>query len=156
VNLETIRALLSEIAQAPVQRLVSLDDVVDELQRAGMGCKTPCHFSVGGSAKTETLLLSEVASSLLAIGQESLQNAELHSGATRIDVAFAIDTERVTLSVTDNGRGLQGVGRPKKSEAGHLGLRRMRAAALNVGGQLNLSPVEGGGLSVEAKLPLQN
>jgi signal transduction histidine kinase len=98
-------------------------------------------------------LLSEVSSSLLAIGQEALQNAELHSHATRIEVALAADPQSVTLCVTDNGRGLQGAG--VRKEAGHLGLRRMRAAALTVGGRLNLGPVEGGGLRVEAILPLQ-
>jgi signal transduction histidine kinase len=152
--LDQIRELLSEISD-PDGELVALGEVLERLRCARVREQTPRSFSLHGSRASSTIT-SDVAAALFVIGTESLQNAELHSGAQQIDITLHADEDRIMLSVLDDGCGLGDGSMTHPAElAGHLGLRRMDEAARHVGGRLRLQPREGGGLCVEAEIPVR-
>jgi two-component system sensor histidine kinase UhpB len=85
---------------------------------------------------------------LYRVAQESLTNAVRHSGATRVELRLERVPGGVVLRITDNGRGLpEGV---LASSVG--GLRGMREWALLVGGQLDVSSLEPGGVQVRLRV----
>ena len=83
------------------------------------------------------------------IVQESLTNVIRHAGASRARVQVTYLPDRLTLEITDDGRGL-GAG----PQAG-LGVTGMRERAQMYGGRCKLSPSAEGGVRVRATLPLE-
>jgi signal transduction histidine kinase len=91
---------------------------------------------------------AELSEQVLAVLREALSNAARHSGATRVDVT--VDTPAAgaaTVLVRDNGRGIQDMGR-------RSGLANMADRAEKLGGQLRVSPADGGGTELEWKVPV--
>jgi two-component system sensor histidine kinase UhpB len=82
------------------------------------------------------------------VAQESLTNALRHSEATQVELRLERVPGGVVLRVTDNGRGLpEGV-----LAAGAGGLRGMQEWALLVGGQLDVSSRQPGGVQVRLRV----
>jgi signal transduction histidine kinase len=83
---------------------------------------------------------------VLAVLREALSNAARHSGATRVDVLVDTDAAGIlTVLVRDNGRGMRPASR-------RSGLANMADRAEKLGGQLRLSPADGGGTEFEWKV----
>jgi signal transduction histidine kinase len=78
-------------------------------------------------------LSPSVQAALYRVGQEALNNALRHAGATGIRVALSRTPRRVVLEVADDGRGF----RPELPSAG-LGLASMRERAATAGGLLTI------------------
>lgn len=91
------------------------------------------------------------ASALFRIFQEALTNIAKHAGATRVTVALRRQRKGLTLSICDNGRGLQPADRLKPQS---FGLRGMSERASALGGTLALSAAPGGGTMVTIKTRL--
>ena len=91
---------------------------------------------------------AELSEHLLAVLREALSNAARHSGATRVDVTVDTDADgMLTVMVRDNGSGIR--------EGGHRsGLANMADRADKLGGELRLSPAEGGGTELEWEVPV--
>jgi two-component system, NarL family, sensor histidine kinase DevS len=91
---------------------------------------------------------AELSEHLLAVLREALSNAARHSGATRVDVTVDTDSSgTLTVLVRDNGSGIaKGTRRS--------GLSNMADRAEKLGGELRLSPAEGGGTELEWKVPV--
>jgi len=86
------------------------------------------------------------------IAREAVNNAFLHSGATRIEVELTFETGRVCLRVRDNGSGID----PhilSDGRAGHWGLSGMRERAQTIGAQLNIWSHKGAGAEIELIIP---
>jgi len=81
------------------------------------------------------------------VAQESLTNAARHSGATRVELRLDRVPGGVVLRVADNGHGLA---RDVASSVG--GLRGMREWALLVGGELDVSSLDSGGVQVRLRV----
>jgi PAS domain S-box-containing protein len=91
------------------------------------------------------------ATALYRIAQEALTNVARHARAGQVVVRLEAAAGEVTLTVDDDGVGLE------PSRAGHseaLGLAGMRERAELEGGELVLSGRPGGGTRVAARLPL--
>lgn len=154
--LETIR---EHIAEMTTERsdvgARPVEEVLQALRFVGGRKRLRRSFNVQGSAGTRRDLPPDVASAIIRSGQEALQNADLHSGGTRVDVAVIFDEKRVRLRVSDNGSGIPPDSLPRLLDSpGHLGIRHMRAAAQGAGGNLAMDRSEGGGLCVEVTVPL--
>jgi two-component sensor histidine kinase len=90
----------------------------------------------------------ELSEQVLAVLREALSNAARHSGATRVDVLADTGAAGVlTVLVRDNGRGIQQGGR-------RSGLANLADRARQPGGQLRVSPADGGGTELEWKVPV--
>jgi signal transduction histidine kinase len=85
------------------------------------------------------------------IVQESLTNVLRHAAATSVRLAVAIEADRLSLEISDNGNGTAG---PPPSSRSGQGLRGMRERARLLGGDLSVATAEGAGFCVRAWLPL--
>jgi signal transduction histidine kinase len=83
------------------------------------------------------------------VAQEALHNALRHSGAAEVRVSLCPGPKRVTLDVTDDGRGFV-----PAAASGGLGLSSMRERAAAAGASLSVRSVLGKGTSIRLAVPL--
>ena len=129
------------------------DDLADSLKRCGeefaQDHETRFSFGVVGTPRSFDPILCNEAS---RIGREALTNAFLHSGATKIETEIAYKNSGVSLTVRDDGRGIDQKildgGRP-----GHWGLRGMRERAREIGAELCIRSRPGDGTEVVLTIP---
>lgn len=84
---------------------------------------------------------------LLATLREALTNAGRHSSASRVDISISVGSDLV-LVVSDNGSGL-----PHNVSKGH-GLVNMAERAEQLGGELQVSDSQDGGLELLWRVPI--
>lgn len=89
-----------------------------------------------------------VATQLFLIAQEALTNAVKHARARKIVVSLASSRDRVLLSVTDDGTGID----EPTSDSKGLGLQTMRSRAAAIGAWLRISGQVGKGTQVKCEL----
>ena len=84
------------------------------------------------------------------IVQEAVTNIVRHAGATRAHITIGSSDGRLTLVISDNGRGASTVKRE-----GHYGVRGMQERAESHGGHIVFQSSAEGGLEVVVSLPLK-
>lgn len=96
-------------------------------------------------------LSPETAIAVFRTVQEAISNTVKHSGATQLAVAAETTPSRLTVRVSDNGRGT-----PPDAEkrSGTHGLKQMRFRVESVGGILRILPREPSGTIIELCVPL--
>ena len=104
-----------------------------------------CTFSGDDAVRVRD---STTATQLYHIAQEATTNAVKHADATKIDIELARKGQRLTLAVSDDGRGLP----EKLPEPPGLGLRLMAHGAALVGGKFSVQRNRNGGTVVTCKL----
>jgi two-component system, NarL family, sensor histidine kinase UhpB len=82
------------------------------------------------------------------VAQEAMTNAIRHAHAASIDITLHASSDRLTLSVRDDGRGIRAGDR----EGG--GMRGMRERASLVGGALHISSAPRAGTEIHLEIPL--
>jgi signal transduction histidine kinase len=82
--------------------------------------------------------------------REGLRNVAKHSQATAARVEVSLESQRLLVSVSDNGRGPHVTPVPE----GHVGLRLLEDAIRDLGGQLTLRSSPSGGTMLEASFPV--
>jgi signal transduction histidine kinase len=98
----------------------------------------------------EDLSLSEeTAIGLYRICQEALSNALRHADATRAVVTLSHTDRKVTLSVTDDGRGFDPT--QVQGQVGSFGLLGMTERAEGLGGQLEVKSTPGKGTRITVR-----
>ena len=91
---------------------------------------------------------STTATQLYHIAQEATTNAVKHAQATKIDIELDRKGQRLTLAVSDDGKGFP----EKLPEPPGLGLRLMAHGAALVGGKFSVQRNRNGGTVVTCKL----
>ena len=100
-------------------------------------------------------LPSETELAVFRIAQESLHNAERHSGASEAVVTLSFADEGLKLQVTDNGSGFDASTSPDELiHTGQLGIAGMFERAQLVGGRLTIDTAPGQGTCVSAAVPV--
>lgn len=95
-------------------------------------------------------LASEVAHAAYRVVQEGLTNIDKYAAASRVEIRLGIDAdERLTVEVSDNGKGIQQV---RSAGMGQLGMRE-RVASLN--GRFTIDSEMGRGVSLRAEIPIE-
>ncbi len=133
---------------APQPSLSRLESVLDELRAGGL----PIELRISGEP-VELPPLDDV--SAVRVVQEALSNVLRHAGgaATTVELAYAPD--RVTVTVTDDGRRrLPVVDRSAETAPGGHGQLHMRERVSVAGGALEVGPLRGGGYRVRASFPV--
>jgi signal transduction histidine kinase len=87
------------------------------------------------------------------IGAEALLNAVRHARASRIVMALDYGEQELTLTVSDNGKGLDDALLQDGAKDGHWGLVGMRERAAALNGTLTLKPAVPRGLAVQMRIP---
>ncbi len=100
---------------------------------------------------------AEFRRNVFLVTKEALHNVVRHAEATSASVALTLDADMLTLTVEDDGRGLDvaeasGDGAPRFQ--GGNGLRNMRQRAEEIGGALTVTPCQEGGTCVGLTVPL--
>lgn len=115
----------------------------DFQRRTGIDCRYegPKDLAVG----------RELATAVFRICQESLTNIARHAQATEARIRLSADGDWVSLSITDNGKGIS----PETLAQTHsLGVIGMRERARMAGGEFFIGTAPEGGTSVRVRLPL--
>jgi signal transduction histidine kinase len=93
----------------------------------------------------------DVSTTMFRIFQEILTNVARHSRATRVDIDLALQDDRLTLEVVDNGIG---IGDSELHGRKSLGLLGMQERALLFGGEVHVSGSPGHGTTVAVSIPI--
>jgi len=91
---------------------------------------------------------------LYRVGQEALNNAHRHSGATEEDVRVEVEDGALKLIISDRGAGSALPSRDT-GRGSSLGIRGMRERMEMLGGRLHVFSSPGAGTTVTAVLPLE-
>ena len=138
--LAEMRSLLLELRPTAVTEAV-LGDLVKQLAEALTGrARVPVAVTVEGQRG----LPPEVQVAFYRIAQEALNNVAKHAAARHVEISLHCLSERVELSVSDDGRGFA-VGEVTPD---HLGLGIMRERAEAVGASLTIASEPGRGTRV--------
>jgi hypothetical protein len=97
----------------------------------------------------DPMLGAEVRRNLLLIAKEAVHNIAKHSGATEARIDFELLSHRLTLTVSDNGRGFDCT--EARQGNGLVNISR-RAAWLGGSAELDVSPGKGAVITVSAPL----
>ena len=116
-------------------------------KQMGIACIFRCPLDEG----EELLLDDDHATALFRIFQEALTNIAKHAHATRVTVTLRPQRAHLTLTICDNGRGINPSDRLKPHS---FGLHSMSERAKAFGGTLSLSSAPGGGTMVTIKTRL--
>jgi signal transduction histidine kinase len=108
----------------------------------------PCRCAMDASVDKVD---EESAISLYRIVQESLTNVARHAGATSAEIVARVAGDMLTLSVSDDGRGIVNVSDRSRASLGMMG---MRERARHLGGSLTVgSRRDGKGTVIELRIP---
>ena len=89
---------------------------------------------------------------LFAIGREALSNVAKHASASSATVRVEAHSERISLEVSDDGRGFDDTA----AWPGHYGLESMRTRAADIGGDLTVGSTLGVGTVVRVEVPVES
>ena len=138
-----------ERSYQPAPCLADLPQLVDDVRAAGVPVTLDISSESGGDGNLAVEL------SAYRVVQEALTNVIKHAGRpTRVEVTVRHVPERLTIEVTDDGRGAASMATngERSGDSGH-GLIGMRERVELWGGELVAGPVSGGGYKVLATLP---
>lgn len=141
--LKEMRALIVQLRPAGVEK-----GIVAALAEYG----TRLGLQVNGQTTGQASLPHVAEEALWRIGQEALNNVSKHAGTSKVSVALVAQTDEISLTVTDYGRGMK-TGSPSTGQES-FGLSNMRERAEMVGGRFQLTSRTGKGTSIEVRLPL--
>lgn len=148
-TIQTVRRISSELRPGVLDHLglvAALEWQANEFQnRTGIRCDVEADVH-------EPLADQELSTTFFRIFQETLTNVIRHAGATRVRVDLKEAEGRITLDVTDNGRGITAA---EISNTKSMGLLGMRERAALLGGAMKIGRVRGGpGTRVSVSIPL--
>jgi signal transduction histidine kinase/ligand-binding sensor domain-containing protein len=105
------------------------------------------HVNIGGAYRP---LTPAFEGEVLRIAQEALTNVIRHAQATIVFVDLRYQPTRLTLIITDNGRGFSNTRPPD----GHFGLQGMRERAAQIHAQLTIESAPGQGTRITLFAPI--
>jgi signal transduction histidine kinase len=149
--LDRVRQLASNLRPPQLDEL-GLEEALRwlvERQRAATGLAIKCHFN-GLLARR---VPPAIESACYRIAQEALSNVTRHAAASSILVAVEANAVTVTLTVRDDGKGMDPDAAIRGPGSG-LGLIGMSERAALAGGELTVSGEQGQGTMVRATFPL--
>jgi signal transduction histidine kinase len=118
-------------------------------QRTGLAMNY--QSSLGGQR-----LADQAETKLFRIAQEALTNIARHAAASEVSVELGRQNGLVSLSVRDNGKGMEsGKSKGKSLNSGGLGIAGMETRAQACGGRLTVESGFGKGMKVEVTCPIE-
>ncbi len=159
VSVSAVSELAAE-AQAELRAIIdglappALDGLVESLRRyAGLASRA---HGVPVSVRERSVPLLEPAAeaAVYRVAQEALHNALRHSGGHQVTVSVTGTPRRVTLEVTDDGKGFDPASGQLAAASSGLGLASMRQRAAAVGGTVRVVSAPGQGTTVRLELPV--
>lgn len=135
-----------EAERRPVGDLAGIEDLAERFA-------SPVQKVALDRAGVPDDLPHEVQAAAFRVVQEALTNVRRHAAdATEITVRLALDGDRLTVSVADDGRG--GTQLPDAAHGGGFGLVGLKERVTALGGELTAGPRTGYGWEIGATFPL--
>lgn len=160
-SLETARAMLRHTREEARRSIWDLRSMV--LERGDLGAALNEVATNSGTdsnihVKIEVIgtpvkLSPKAELNLMRICQEATSNARKYSSASRLTVKLEYASDRVSMTVSDNGTGFE-MNDSNSIRTGHFGLVHMRERAEQIGAELHVSSSSGKGTTITAELPL--
>ena len=148
-TIRELRTLLVDIYPPTLRRSglrAAMNDLVAPLRTAGI---------VVALDVPDPLELPEHVEALVyRVAQEAVRNARSHGHPGTVEVSVIADSDRVVLTVIDDGRGFATQELDGGARHGHLGLRLIRDLADHAGGTLDIDSAEGFGTVARLEVPL--
>jgi two-component system, NarL family, sensor histidine kinase UhpB len=147
VATETVRRLASTLRPPALDHL-GLGAAI-ELEAAAVARRTGVRCRIAGSVGDDALT-SEQTTAVFRIVQEALTNVVRHANASAVKISMRQTTRSTSLTIADNGRGIN----PKAlADPVSIGLLGMRERAQLIGARLSISGRPGKGTSVVVTVP---
>ncbi|MGH9153808.1 MAG: sensor histidine kinase [Acidimicrobiales bacterium] len=138
---ETLYDLRTDVSEER-DLTVAMEDFLDRVgRRSGLAASFDHHVTRRLAVNAER--------EVWRIAQEAVYNAERHSGAGKVAIAWTCDEGGAELTVADDGVGIPASG---DGRDGGYGLLGMQERANAIGGSLEISPTPGGGTTVRLRL----
>ncbi|WP_293308233.1 sensor histidine kinase [Pedobacter sp. UBA5917] len=138
--LTDLRDIAKSLSTSRIQELTLLQAVEQELQRIGKAGVLKCSVEVRGD---EQQVAEQKKIIVFRIVQESLQNILKHAGASKINVGFDFLSQKLKITIEDDGVGFSS-GENEKMETG-LGLQNIvKRASLIMGEATIISAINSG------------
>jgi two-component system sensor histidine kinase UhpB len=131
--------------------VAALEDLVERTRSSHPEVEVECHLDIAHDALD---LGADTALVLYRAAQEGMTNALRHGEARRIVLTLQRDAQAVTLTLTDNGRGLPSPDVVRDASAGHYGLRWLTERIDSLGGEVRLVPAAPHGAQLSVRLPV--
>ena len=149
--LREARESILELRQQSMKPRALVDTLraLAETTTASRGVRT--EFTITGRPRPCS---SDAERQLLRIAQESVNNAIRHGRATSVRIALTFESDRVILTVCDDGCGFEPNEHVAPAAAEHLGLLTMRERAARIRGQLAIISRPGHGTTIETSAPV--
>jgi signal transduction histidine kinase len=143
---QELSAIIAELRPPGLHHQDFSTAVREYLEKWSRRVNIKADFKIMGDIK----IGSELEECLFRLLQEALSNAARHSGASLVEVHLGLINQKVTLSITDNGRGFD----PETARGKGQGLRNMRERITALNGKLVLKSHPGQGSTILALIPL--
>ena len=98
---------------------------------------------------------AEVRHNLFLAFKEALHNVLKHSGASEVQISFALEPAAFSVSITDNGRGFDPAAKSAKPYPHRNGLVNMLQRLQEIGGRCEIQSECGHGTRVDFFLPVK-
>jgi PAS domain S-box-containing protein len=146
--IQTVRRISAELRPGVLDDLGLADAI--EWQAQELGKLTEIEFRF--SARPEHMVLDpDRSTAIFRICQEALTNVVRHADATRVAVSLRKGPDRVSLTIKDNGKGVE---ESQILDPGAFGLLGMRERARIWGGTVRIEGAPGKGTLVAVSIPL--
>jgi signal transduction histidine kinase len=144
--LKEMRTLIFELRPANLEQ----EGLATVLQKHGKMVAERYGLSIDVDVKGQNRLALPLEKALYRVAQEALNNVIKHAKATHVKVTLNTQGDWVTLSVEDNGVGIE----PGAYKPNTLGLTSMRERVEQLRGYFEVAPGPGGkGTAVRVKVP---
>jgi signal transduction histidine kinase len=135
-----------------LEHLSLVEAIKQEVGRFAQTSNVKARCDISGNIRS---LPIDVDTAILRICQESLTNTRKHAEATEVKVSINFGKSNVTLSVRDNGVGLNTEGSDEVGGKRHgFGLISMQERARNLGGTFEVQSEEGKGTVITVMIPV--
>ncbi|MFL7792257.1 MAG: histidine kinase [Anaerolineae bacterium] len=144
-SLAEVRRSVAALRASPLDTAVlgdAIGDLVGEFHEGGIATT----FSVKGKSRS---LPIQAKTALYRVAQEGLTNVRKHANASAVEVNLTYQSEKVTLSIKDNGTG------QRREESEGFGLLGLRERIALLGGSLETGNNPEGGFRLQVTVPRQ-
>jgi len=154
-TVQDLRAICNDLRPPLLQHDIAtaLRSLIQELD---IRSPAPVHIQVS-TLKNELRLPDEKALTIFRITQEATNNAIQHAEASEIAVRLTEYPDKLRLTITDDGRGIDGgLESARFVAAGNYGIAGMRERAAMIGGSLEVQSSLNYGTVVILELPFKS
>jgi signal transduction histidine kinase len=142
-----LQAMIEQLQAAPIENVGLAEGLKEQCEALGFRTGAEVRLTIGKLPPSDSVPPG-TQSALFRAAQEALANIGRHARARHVDVTLRTSSERMELSIADDGAGFDPAATPRG-----MGITNMMARAEEVGGSFSLESRAGGGTTVEFAVP---